>query len=198
MLSRERLINKMKDEQIIELYFARNEIALVETSDKYGNYCRTIAWNILYDRETADECFNDTLLQSWNKIPPTRPNSLKLFVGKIIRNLSLNRLNSKMAIKRGGGEIDLALGELEECVADPIAPSAEQIEDDMVIRDVMNTFLAGLSAQNRRLFVRRYWYCSSMKEIAAAMGMSEANVATTLLRIRGKLKEALEKAGVVL
>lgn len=188
----------MKDEDIIELYFERNESALVETSDKYGSYCRSIARRILNDEETAKECLNDTLYHSWNAIPPKRPNCLKTFVGKIARNVSLKRLEKAQAVKRGGGEAAIAIDELEECVADISVRDAEQIEEDMVIREVLDQFLAGLSKQNRRVFMRRYWYCSSVREISLAFGLTESNVKTSLSRSRGKLKEALEKAGVVL
>ncbi|MBO7515969.1 MAG: sigma-70 family RNA polymerase sigma factor [Lachnospiraceae bacterium] len=188
----------MQDEQIVELYFQRNERALLETSDKYGNYCKTIARNILHDEESSKECMNDTLYQSWNTIPPTRPSSLKAYVGRIIRNLSLNRWEHEHALKRGGGETALAYEELGECIADGLAQSAEQLEESMVIRNVMDRILDGLTVQNRRIFVRRYWYCSSVKEIALAFGLSENSVTKSLSRIRNELRNALEKAGVVL
>ena len=188
----------MEDGKIIELYFERDERALVETSDKYGNYCRSIARNILNDDEAAKECFNDTLFRTWNAIPPQKPNCLSSFLGKITRNLSLTRLRADNAAKRGGGEAVAAIDELEECVTDNSQKKEEQIVDDMVIREVINRFLAGLSEQNRRIFVRRYWYFSSVKQIAEADGLSESNVMTSLSRIREKLKKELEKAGVVL
>lgn len=187
----------MRDEQIIELYFGRDERALVETSDKYGNYCRSISRSILNDEESAKECFNDTLYHSWNAIPPKRPNSLKTFVGKIIRNLSLNRLEKALAKKRGGGEAEVAIDELVQCLEDKTIQNAEQLEESLVIREVMDQFMAELKPQNRRIFVRRYWYCSSVREIAVAMGLSESNVEKSLYRVRGQLRKALEKAGVV-
>ena len=188
----------MEDEKIIELYFQRDERALAETSEKYGNYCRSIARNILNDEEVAKECFNDTLLRSWNTIPPQKPDSLATFLGKITRNLSISAWRREHAAKRGGGEAVLAMDELSECVADDSQRKADQIVEDMVIREVINRFLAGLSPQNRRIFVRRYWYFCSVREIAEADGLSESNVMTSLSRIREKLKKTLEKAGVVL
>lgn len=188
----------MQDEKIIELYFKRDEGALVEVSDKYGNYCRSIAWTILNDEETSKECFNDTLYHSWQAIPPKRPNCLKTFLGKITRNVSIKRLEKVYAQKRGGGEAILALDELEECVPNAGTTEEERIVENMVIRDVLNAFLASLPKQNRRIFMRRYGYCSSIGEIATAFDLSEVNVRTTLFRIRGKLKQDLEKAGVVL
>lgn len=186
----------LQDEQIIDLYFDRDERALIETSDKYGNYCRTIARNILNDEETVKECFNDTLYQSWNAIPPHRPGCLRVFVGKITRNLSLKRVRSTQTLKRGGGEGVIALDELAECIPDITANHAEQMEENMVIRDILKDILTGLPAQSRRVFMRRYWYCSSIEEIAKAMALSEGNVRTILSRVRSKLKEALEKEGV--
>ena len=188
----------LQDEQIVDLYFDRDERALVETSDKYGKYCRTIARNIVHDEETAKECFNDTLYTSWNVMPPKRPSCLKAFVGKITRNLSLKRMERASAIKRGGGEVALTIEELGECMPDPSMRNADQIAEDMVIHDVLDKFLADLPAQTRRIFVRRYWYCSSVKEISVALKLSESNVKTTLSRGRSKLKTALEEAGVVL
>lgn len=186
----------MQDEQIVELYFQRDEMALKETSDKYGNYCRTIARNILNDEETAKETFNDTLFHSWNAIPPTRPNCLKTFVGKITRNLSLKRFNKATALKRGGGNYEVAIDELEECMPDISVQSEDKIVDDMVIREILDSFLVELSPQNRRIFVRRYWYCSSVEEISKALGLTPTNVRTILSRVRSKLKLDLEKAGV--
>ena len=157
----------LQDEQIIELYFKRDEGALVETSEKYGSYCRSIARTILNDEEIAKECFNDTL-----------------------------RVRSAQTLKRGGGEAVIALDELEECVPDISAYNTDQIEENMVIRKALKNLLTELPVQNRRVFVRRYWYCSSIEEIATAMDLSEANVRTILSRVRSKLKAALEEAGV--
>ena len=188
----------MEDEKILDLFFLRDERALAETSDKYGNYCRSIAIAVLNDVQTSEECFNDTLFYSWQAIPPKRPSLFRAFLGKITRNISLKRWDKEHALKRGGGEVALALDELSECVADRTARSAEKIEEGMVIREVLDTFLEGLSVQNRRIFMRRYWYCSSVKEIAVALDISESNVMTSLSRVRSKLREALEKAGVVI
>ena len=181
----------LQDEQIVDLYFDRDERALTETSDKYGNYCRQIARNILNDEETVKECFNDTLFESWNAMPPTRPNCLRVFVGKITRNLSLKRVRSAQTLKRGGGEGVIALDELEECGPDTTASSAEQIEEDMVIREVMKDLLIGLPKQNRRIFMRRYWFSDSYSDIAELTGLSEKTVSVRLTRIRGKMKKYL-------
>ena len=183
----------LQDEQIIDLYFDRNERALIETTDKYGNYCRQIARTILNDEETVKECFNDTLFHSWNTMPPTRPDCLKTFVGRITRNVSLKRVRSAHAAKRGSGAAMVAIDELQECIPDRTAESAEQIAENIVIRDVVD-----LPTQSRRIFVRRYWYCSSIEEIAKAMGISENNVHVILSRARNKLRNALKEAGVTL
>ncbi|MBO4788502.1 MAG: sigma-70 family RNA polymerase sigma factor [Lachnospiraceae bacterium] len=188
----------MQDEQIIDLYFDRNERALMETSEKYGNYCRTIARTILNDEETVKECFNDTLFHSWNAMPPHRPNCLKTFVGKITRNVSLQRVRASHAVKRGGGEAVIAIDELEECIPDHTTHSAEQITEELVVREVLDTVLADLPVQKRRVFVRRYWYCNSIEDIAKAFDMTEGSVRTCLSRVRSKLRSALEEAGVTL
>lgn len=131
----------MQDEMIIELYFRRDERALMETSDKYGHYCRTIARSILRDEGNVEECFNDTLFCSWKTIPPTRPNCFKLFLAKITRNLSLKRIERDYAAKRGGGEAVASIDELSECMSDKPEEEAEQIVEDMVIREVLERFL---------------------------------------------------------
>ena len=145
----------LQDEEIVELYFQRNERALLETSNTYGYYCRCIAQRILNDEEAAKECFNDALHEIWNSIPPTRPNSFKVYVGQITRHLSLKCVRS--AEKRGCGEATLALDELEECGADIADGNTEQIEENAVACEVLNKFLATSSGQTRRIFVRRYW-----------------------------------------
>lgn len=106
----------MRDHEIIELYWARNESAITATAEKYGNYCHTIAYNILHSKEDAEECSNDTYLGAWSSIPPQRPNRLSIYLGKITRNLALNRYKRYTAEKRGHGQVVLALSELEACV----------------------------------------------------------------------------------
>lgn len=186
----------MDDRQIIALYNERSEAALSETATKYGKYCRTIAYNILYNEEDSEECVNDTWLRAWEAIPPQYPNRLSAFLGKITRNLALNRYKQNAAKKRGGGQTMLALEELTECI--PGANSTEEATEEALLIEVLNRFLADLSTEKRKLFLRRYWYLCSVKEIAEDFNLGESNVKMTLLRLREQLKSVLEKEGIIL
>ena len=176
----------MDDSKIIELYMDRSEQAISETARKYGRYCHYIAYNILHNDEDSEECVNDTYLRTWNSIPPKRPNKLQTFLGKITRNLSLNKYEKQSAEKRGSGQIPLILDELTECI--PADRNSETLVEDMVIKETLDRFLENLSADARKIFVRRYWYMSSVKEIAEEYGLSESKVTVTLFRTRQKLK----------
>lgn len=184
----------MEDSRIIELYFDRSEQALRETESKYGAYCGAIASNILSVREDAEECVNDTWLKAWNAIPPARPRRLRLFLGRITRNLALNRYEREHAEKRGGGQTEIVLEEMEECIAD--SGRGEWSCERAVLTDVLNRFLVMLPQQQRRVFVRRYWYMDSIKEIADAYGMGESRVKMILLRERKELAKMLMKEGI--
>ena len=180
----------MEDRDIVALYFARSENAIAETARKFGAYCRTIAYGILQNREDSEECVSDTYWRAWNAMPDQRPACLPAFLGKITRNLALNRWEKARAEKRGGGRIPLVLDELRQCAAqDP----AEQLADEMAFVERMNRFLGGLPAEKRKIFLRRYWYCSSVQEIAADFSISESKVKMTLLRTRRALKAFLEQ-----
>ena len=184
----------MKDQEIINLYWNRQEIAITETAHKYGAYCHSISYNILHNEEDAEECVNDTYLGAWNAMPPHRPSRLAVFLGKITRNLSLNRFRAYTAKKRGMGQTELALGELEECI-----PGTFSVEADMeaaFLVQAINGFLHKQTKLKRNIFVRRYWYLSSIKEIAADYAMSESKVASLLFRMRNELKLHLEREGV--
>ena len=186
----------MDDKEIIGLYWARSENAVTETARKYGKFCHSIAFHILANREDSEECVNDTWLHTWNAIPPRRPNKLAAFLGKITRNLALNRYEKTSALKRGGGQVPLALEELAECIPDP--NTVERQLDDKLLADLLNVFLSGLSPETRRIFLRRYWNLSSVKEIALEYGISESKVKMSLMRTRGKLRSFLEKEGIAL
>ena len=181
----------MEDRQIVQMYFDRNEDAISQTAVKYGKYCYTIAYNILHDFEDSEECVNDTYLKAWHTIPPQRPQELTAFLGKITRNLSINVYRRHTAEKRGSGEMELALDELEDCVAS--LGSTNDRVDEMALVDILNSFLTSLSTQHRKIFMRRYWYVSSVKEIAYEYGITESKVKMALLRSRNKLKTVLEK-----
>ena len=186
----------MDDNRIIDLYWARSEEAIQESDRKYGPYCRTIAWNILQDRGDSEECVNDTWLQAWNAMPPKKPSLLKAFLGKITRNLALDKYRFYGAQKRGGQETDLALEELRGCVPHPT--TTEQAIDDLALTQALDRFLAGLKPETRKLFLRRYWYASPIRDIARDYGMSESKVKTTLFRTREKLRVFLEQEGITL
>lgn len=186
----------MDDGQIIDLYWARSETAISETANKYSKYCHTIAFNILHNNEDAEECVSDTYMRAWGVMPPKRPNRLSTFLGKITRNLSLNKYDKYTAEKRGFGQVPLALDELQDCIT--AAGSVEQAIEDAALVEIFNRFLATLPTDTRKVFMRRYWYLSPIKEIAEDYGFSESKVKMTLLRARNELKQILEKEGIKL
>lgn len=186
----------MQDEDLIRLYMTRSERAITLTNDKYGGYCHTIAYQILKSMEDSEECVNDTYWKTWNAIPPTMPKCFKAFLGKITRNLALHRWEKKGAQKRGGNQILLLLDELTDCI-----PSYEDIPkkvEDAEICALLNQFLDKLSKEKRMVFVRRYWYCDSISDIAKMYHFGESKVKTMLSRIRTELRAYLEKEGVEL
>lgn len=186
----------MRDEDIIALYWARNENAIQESQLQYGNYCFTIAYHILRNQEDCDECVNDTWWRAWNAIPPNRPNRLALFLGTITRNLSFDKWKKKKAFKRGNGEMMVALDELGDCV--PSHNSTEEAVEAAELERLINAFLWKLPEQECNVFLRRYWYVESCEEIAERYGMNRNTVKTSLFRTRNKLKIFLEKEGIVL
>ncbi len=181
----------MEDNAIIELYFARDPMALLETQEKYGPYCKSISMGILQSPEDAQECVNDTLLRAWDSIPPTRPKVFSAFLGRITRNLSIQRWRNLHAQKRGGGETAIALEELGECVSGGSDP-AKSVEEH-VLREAIGQFLSSLKKQDREIFLARYWYFASVREIAQKFGYSEPKVKTSLHRTRNKLRVFLEQ-----
>ena len=186
----------MRDEEIIALYFARSERAIAAAQEQYGSYCRAIARNILGSEDDAEECVNDTLLRAWNAIPPQRPARLGAFLGTIARNVALNRLERDRAEKRGRGQGELALSELEECLPAPRGVE-EALEERAAVRAV-EAFLRAQPPSRRRMFIRRYWYASPIREIARDWGYSESKTASLLRRMRDALKKYLEQEGITL
>lgn len=184
----------MEDEKIVELYWERAQEAISQTASKYGRYCRTIAFNILYNENDTEECVNDTYLSAWNSMPPQRPTILRAFLGRLTRNLSLNRYKQLTAERRGKGQVPLALNELQECI--PASGSTESVVDEIVLTQLLERFLESLSAEQRKIFMRRYWYLSPIKEIAADFGMGESKVKMSLLRSRKELRRLLEQEGM--
>ena len=182
----------MEDQQILDLYFARSESAITETDRKYGRYCHSIAYNILEDHEDAKEIVNDTYLKAWNTIPPNRPDPLKPYVGMISRHLSLDRYEEYHTQKRGG-QVPLVLEELAECIPDN--DSREDIGESFALKDALARFIRSLPDKTQMIFLRRYWYASSVTEIAEEYGMRENSVNVLLHRTRKKLKDHLQKEG---
>lgn len=183
----------MTDDKIIELYFARAEAAIEETDRKYGAYCLQISENILHCREDSEECVNDTWLKAWETIPPTKPRCFRLFLAKIVRNLSFNKYKEKYTDKRGNGEIALILDELEECIVGKNA-----VEDFCMAKELQKTldaFVNVLPEKECNVFVRRYFYSDSIRDISKRYGLSENNIRVMLNRIRNKLRDKLEEEG---
>ncbi len=186
----------MQDDQIVDLYWSRDEQAITESQRSYGSYCHSIAFRILRDREDTDECVNDTWLRAWNAMPPSRPGRLALFLGTITRNLSLDRWKEKRAKKRGSGEMMLALDELAECVPD--RHSTEDAVETAELERLLNEFLHTLPERDCNVFLRRYWYVEEYSSIAKRYGMKLSTVKTSLFRTRGRLRTFLEKEGIIL
>lgn len=181
----------MEDTRIVDLFWARSEDAISETSAKYGNYCYSIAYGILADNEDAAESVNDTYFDAWNTMPPHRPAILSTFLGKITRRISIDKWRGRTAEKRGGREITLALDELSECI-----PSRYSVEDEIELADlvkVIDSFVMSLPPMQRRVFICRYWYLDSVSTIAKQFGFSQSKVKMMLHRQRTKLLAALEK-----
>ena len=183
----------MEDHKIIELYFARDERAISESSLKYGKYCFSVAQNILCSPEDAEECVNDTWLKGWQSIPPQRPSYLKLYFAKITRNLSFNKRKAQESVRRGSGELPIAIEELSECL-----PAQDLVEDEVqarALQGALNRFLVSLPQRERSIFLRRYFFTEPFGAIARRYGLREANVRLILSRTRAKLKLFLEKEG---
>ena len=183
----------MEDFKIIELFFERNENAISETERKYGRYLSKIAFNILFDAEECKDCVNDTYMKAWNTIPPQKPNILSTFLGKITRRIAIDVFRKKHAEKRGNSEYASSLSELDECIPDKF--SAETAFEEKALSESINCFLSSLSKENRDIFVCRYFYSDSIKDIASFFGTSESKIKSSLFRSRKALKEHLEKEG---
>lgn len=186
----------MEDKQIVELYWARSEQAITETDQKYGKYCYYIAHNILKNHEDSEECVNETYWKAWGLMPPKQPQKLSAFLGKITRNLSINKYNLLHTQKRGEGQFPIALEELQECI--PSGENVEQAVENEELAEIFNRFLEMLPVEKRKVFMRRYWYFSPIKEIAEEYGMSESKIKMLLMRTRKEFKNYLEMEGVVI
>ncbi len=184
----------MEDREIVDLYWERSESAIHESDKKYGKYCYYIANNILKNSEDSEECVNDTYIKAWNSIPPKRPEKLSVFLGKITRNLALDVLDKLSAKKRDRTQIAVVLDELQGCIPSPV--SIEKEVDNSELTENLNAFLRTLSEENRKIFLQRYWYLMSVKDIAKENDFTESKVKMSLMRTRENLKIFLEKEGV--
>lgn len=184
----------VEDNEILRLFNERDEEALRAVAEKFGRLCSSIARNILHNSEDVEECLNDTYLKAWESIPPAKPRVLSAYLAKIAKNISLNRYKSDHREKRGGGDTELVfdeLAELEPFAADSVENTAERRE----LLAEINRFLGRLPEVKRVIFVRRYWYCESISELARFFGMTENNVSAALSRTRAELKKYLKKRG---
>lgn len=184
----------MEDSKIVELYWQRSSDAIQETDRKYGAYCHTVAVNILNDAQDAEECVSDTYMGAWNSMPDKRPERLAPFLGKIARRFAVTKLREKTALKRGGGEAALVLGELSEYI-----PAYDNTERQIELHELsaaVNSFLSLLPETERSVFLARYWFMAPEKEIAERFTFSRSKVSAMLRRTRLKLCTYLEEAGL--
>lgn len=185
----------MEDSQIINLYWSRDQAAIHETDIKYGRMLETISYNILSNHEDCKECINDTYYNVWNAIPPKRPNSLTAYLGRIVRNLSINRWHQQRAQKRYNG-IEVMLSELSDCV-----PSKDNIETDIETKELaksISNWISGLAIDDRVLFLRRYWFGDSLNNLAEESKTTPNKLAGRMYRLRQSLKKSLEREDVYL
>lgn len=181
----------MEDKKIVALYWERNESAISESEAKYGKYCYSVAYNILHSHEDSEECLDDTWVGAWRAMPPERPSKLSSFLARITRNVAIDRYRRYSAEKRSA-ELDMAIDEFWECIPSGDAP----IDEELGLKEAINGFLAGLEPKARVIFMRRYWYSMSVKDIAESMHISETHVSVVLHRTRSKFKEYLTKEGI--
>ena len=180
----------MEDHRIVDLFWQRSGDAVTQAREKYGNYCYAIALRLLSDRLDAEECVNDTWLGAWNAMPPQRPLCLPPFLGRIARNIALDRRDYNIAGKRGGFEA--VLEELGECVG---GTPLEEAVDLRVLGETISDYLDTISPTARRVFLRRYWFCDSLAEIALRYGFTQGKVKSILFRARQGLRDYLIREG---
>jgi len=183
----------LEDIQIIDLYWQRDESAIRETDVKYGTFCHRVAMNILHSFQDSEECVSDTYGRCWETMPPQRPGSLRAYLGTIIRNLSISRYRSAHAQKRFGG-VEVLLSELADCVPSP--ENVQRTVEAGELGELISGWLESLEAENRALFIRRYWNGEAVKDLAAEMNARPNAVTKKLLRLRESLRRSLEEQGV--
>lgn len=183
----------LDDNQIVELYLQRDETAIKQTTERYGNRLRSLANGIVNDQQTAEECENDTYLEAWNSIPPHEPRSyLYAFLARITRHLALNCCRDRSRLKRNAFICELS-EEMEQCI--PAPDDTECRIDDMMLGDAINSFLGKLDEEKRNVFMRRYWYLDSIADISKRFAISESKVTSMLFRCRKQLRQYLIEEG---
>ncbi len=183
----------MDDDNIVELFLCRNEDAIKESASKYGGRLRSISYGIVEDFQTSQECENSAYMEAWNLIPPNEPRAyLFAFLARIIRHISLNVCRERNTLKRSAYICELS-NEMQECI--PASDDCEHVLDDIILKEILNDYLAHLSSNKRNIFLRRYWYMDSIASISKRFSISESKVKTTLFRCREGLRKHLEKEG---
>jgi len=185
---------ELTDAAVVDLFFARDERGIEAAREKYGGMCKRIAANILGSEEDAEECLNDALLRAWGAIPPDRPAYFGAYLAAVVRHSALDRLRSKTARKRGGGEVPLCLDELGDCAGDGDGWEAEKDARER-LKNALNRFLAAEKPEVRAIFLRRYWYACPLSEVARLSGKSEGAVKMLLGRAKKRLRKILEEEG---
>lgn len=183
----------MEDKDILAMYWERNEQALIETEKKYGKILHRLSENIVKNNEDAEECVNDTYQKAWESIPPTRPNHFLAYLARIARNFSFGKLDYRQAAKRNAEVVSFSQ-EMEECIPDSVDDDA--LIESLDIGDCINDFLRMQKAEYRQIFVRRYFYSDSVREISRVYGISSSKVKVILFRMRKALKAHMEKGGI--
>lgn len=176
------------DDKIIEMFFERSEQGIRELDIKYGKVCHKLSYNIVNSKQDAEECVNDAYLGAWNAIPPARPDPLLSYICKIVRNISL-KIYYRKGAARQNSTYTIAMEEIEACIAD-----SNTVEAEIEVRElarIIESFLETLTVENRVIFMRRYWFADSYKDIAKFMGLSEKNISVRLTRVREKMKQYL-------
>ena len=186
----------MEDNMILDMFFARDEKALEAAASKYGRRLFRMSNNVLHNKEDSDECVNDTLMKAWEVIPPSRPLLLGAFLAKISRNMAINKWKAKSAVRRGGGEVDIILSELQNCIKSNKSEEPEQAYEASLTTDAINSFLASMEQTARVTFVLRYFHGESISDICERFGITESKAKSMLFRARKKLAVHLEKEGI--
>ena len=181
--------------QIVDLYWERSPLAIEKSQKNYGSYCHAIAYNILHNDPDSDECVNETWYRAWCAMPDARPDHLGAFLAAITRRLSIDYYRRHHAARRNFGETNLLYEELSECLADQRSDMDQHI-DEMTLTEALNHFLKELDQESRVLFIKRYWYCESIREIANSLSMNQSRIKSNLFRTRKRLKKYLESEGI--